>query len=269
MSAIFTRLLLCVLAAGVAPLAMRVVPLAAQQHAGSYTAADIEHGARLYGAQCSACHGADGALVASVDLRRGVFRFGSSDEDLGRTITLGIPGTAMNPQKFTPAELHALIGYIRSMRDFGARAVAVGDPGTGGTLFEQKGCLSCHRVHGRGSLFSVDLSEIGVTRSAEALQRALADTSNVVAPQRRFIRATTSDGRVIGGRRLNEDTFTVQLLDDQGRLVSLVKSELREYTVARTSPRPTAKDKLSAEERAHLTAYLAALKGLKTGPVTR
>jgi len=101
----------------------------------------------------------------------------------------------------------------------------------------------------------------------DCVQRALTDATNLVASQRRFIRAVTSDGRVVNGRRLNEDTFTVQLLDDRGRLVSLVKSELREYTAARTSPRPTDKDKLSAEDRAHLTAYLAALKGVPTGPV--
>jgi putative heme-binding domain-containing protein len=175
----------------------------------------------------------------------------------------------MTPQKFSAAELHALVAYIRSMRDFGARAVAVGDPRTGETIFEQKDCLSCHRVQGRGSLFSVDLSGIGAIRSTEALQRALADGTNVVAPQRRFIRAVTSDGTVVNGRRLNEDTFTVQLRDDRGRLISLVKSELREYSFARTSPRPAGKDTLSAEDRAHLTAYLASLKGAANGPVRR
>jgi hypothetical protein len=79
----------------------------------------------------------------------------------------------------------------------------------------------------------------------------------------------TSDGRVLAGRRVNEDTFTVQLQDDAGRLMSLVKSELREYSVSRTSPRPAGKDTLTAEERAHLTAYLVALNGVPTGPVTR
>lgn len=241
----------------------------ARQHAGSYTAADIEHGARLYGAHCSPCHGADGALVATVDLRRGVFRFGSSDEALARTIARGIPGTAMTPQTFTAAELHAIVAYIRSMRDGGARPVAAGDPGIGQTLFETKGCFSCHRVHGKGSLFSVDLSDIGAIRSADALQRALADGTGVVAPQRRFIRAVTADGRTIAGRRLNEDTFTVQLLDDRGRLISLVKSELRAYSTERTSPRPASKDALTAEERAHLAAYLAGLKGVPSGPVAR
>lgn len=241
---------------------------AAQQHAGSYTAADVENGARLYGVHCSSCHGADGALVASVDLRRGVFRFGSSDEEISRTIARGIPGTAMTPQKFSAAELHALVAYIRSMRDFGARRVAAGDPTRGETLFEQKGCLSCHRVNGRGSLFANDLSDIGSVRSMEALDRVLTEGTDVVSPQRRFIRAATADGRTVSGRRLNEDTFTVQLIDDGGRLVSLVKSELREYTVTKASPRPAGKEKLTADERAHLTAYLATLKGVATGTAT-
>ena len=246
-----------------------VEPWSPQQHAGSYTAADVEAGARLYSAHCFACHGADGALVASVDLRRGVFRLGSSDEEISRTIARGIPGTAMTPQKFTAAELHALVAYIRSMRDFGTRTVAAGDPGKGATLIEEKGCLSCHRIRGKGDLFAVDLTEIGATRSAEALHRALEDATNVVAAPRRFIRAVTADGRTIAGRRLNEDTFTVQLLDDRGELVSLVKSELREYSVSKSSPRPAGKDKLTAEERAHLTAFLSGLKGTQTGTVTR
>ena len=240
------------------------VSLGSQQHAGSYTTADVEAGARLYSAHCFSCHGADGALVPSVDLRRGVFRLGSSDEDISRTIARGIPGTAMTPQKFTPAELHALVAYLRSMRDFGTRAVAAGDPGKGEALIEEKGCLSCHRIRGKGELFAVDLSEIGSTRSAEALQRALEDASGLVAAPRRFIRAVTADGRVIAGRRLNEDTFTVQLLDDRGELVSLVKSELREYSVSKTSPRPAGKDKLTAEDRTHLTAFLSTLKGTQT-----
>jgi putative heme-binding domain-containing protein len=266
MEAAMRALLLIVTVAWVMPL-RGAAP--AGQHAGAYTPADVEHGARLYGAHCSSCHGADGALVSAVDLRRGVFRFGSTDEALARTIAQGIPGTAMTPQKFSAAELHALIAYLRSMRDFGSRPVTAGDPAAGAALVEQKGCLSCHRVNGKGSLFSMDLSEIGALRSADALQRALADGSDVVAPQRRFIRAVTSDGRVINGRRLNEDTFTVQLQDDGGRLVSLVKSDLREYTVSRRSPRPAAKDRLTSEERAHLAAYLATLKGAPMGPVTR
>jgi putative heme-binding domain-containing protein len=234
------------------------------QHAGAYTQADIEAGARLYGAHCSACHGPEGDTVATVDLRRGQFRLGNTDEDLARTITRGIPGTAMPPNSFRPAELSALIAYIRSMREFGARAVTIGDAATGRALFDSKGCGSCHRVFGRGSRFAADLSDIGSIRSGDALQRALLDFSGSVTPQRRFVRAVTTDGRVVSGRRLNEDSFTVQLLDDKDRLVSLTKADLREYKVFRATPVAAGKEKLSVEDRSHLIAYLLQLRGLET-----
>lgn len=239
----------------------------AQQRASGNPQADVESGARLYGAHCSACHGAGGDLVSGVDLRRGQFRRGSSDEDLIRTITGGIPGTAMVPVKFTASELASVIAYLRSMRDFKSRAVALGDPRRGQVLFEGKGgCLACHRVNGKGSRLASDLSDIGAIRSAEALERALLDPGGSVPPQHRFVRAVTSKGMVINGRRLNEDTFTVQLMDDRERLVSLFKSELREYTVFKTSTMPSYKDKLNAEERADLVAYVVSLKDAVKGP---
>jgi putative heme-binding domain-containing protein len=245
-----------------AALAAATGPLAAQQHAGAYTPADVENGARLFGMHCSTCHGVEGDMVPTVNLRKGVFRLGSSDEDLMRTISKGVPGTAMNAHNFNPSDLGALVAYIRSMRDFGSRPVAVGDARIGRLLFEGKGeCLSCHRVNGQGSRFAADLSEVGAIRSAEALQRALMDSSGAVQAGRRFVRAVTADGRVVNGRRLNEDTFTVQLIDDQGRLVSLTKSGLRDYAVSKTSPVLSSKYKLTAEDRAHLIAYLAELKG--------
>ena len=239
---------------------------AAQQHAGSYTQADIERGAVLYGAQCSACHGPEGDTVPNVDLRRGQFKLGSSDEDLARIITRGVPGTAMPANRFTDAELFALIAYIRSMREFGARSVTLGDPLTGSKLFESKRCPACHRVNGKGSRFAVDLSDIGTIRSGEALHRALLDFSNTVAPGRRFVRAVTKDGSVVTGRRLNEDTYTVQLIDDQERLVSFSKEHLREYSTAKISPTSAGKEKLSPEDRSHLVAYLLELKGLDKPP---
>ena len=244
--------------------------LAAQQHAGSYTQADIERGALLYGAQCSACHGPEGDTVPNVDLRLGRFKLGSTDEDLARIITRGVPGTAMQAHRFTEPELFALIAYIRSMREFGARAVTLGDPRSGLQVFEARGCPACHRVNGKGSRFAADLSEIGAIRSGEALHRALLDFSNAVAPGRRFVRAVTTDGRVVAGRRLNEDTYTVQLMDEQDRLVSLSKARLREYTTSKVSARPAGKEKLSPEDRGHLVAYLLELKGLdKPRPANR
>jgi hypothetical protein len=81
-------------------------------------------------------------------------------------------------------------------------------------------------------------------------------------PLNRSVRAVLHDGTVIVGRRLNEDTYTVQLIEHE-RLLSLTKADLREYTVLRTSPMPSYKDRLSAGERDDVVAYLRSLKSAR------
>jgi hypothetical protein len=71
----------------------------------------------------------------------------------------------------------------------------------------------------------------------------------------------TKDGKTINGRRLNEDTYTIQLIDDQERLVSLSKPELREFTILKTSSMPSYKSSMNDQEIADLVAYLGSLKG--------
>jgi len=66
---------------------------------------------------------------------------------------------------------------------------------------------------------------------------------------------------VINGRRLNEDTYTVQLLDEQERLVSLAKADLREFTILSVSPMPSYKNTFTPDELADVVAYLLSLKG--------
>ncbi len=69
------------------------------------------------------------------------------------------------------------------------------------------------------------------------------------------------DGRTIDGRRLNEDTATVQLIDRQEQLVSLEKTDIREYRIGTASEMPSFAGKLSTAEVADLLAYLISLRG--------
>ena len=81
-----------------------------------------------------------------------------------------------------------------------------------------------------------------------------------VRPNNRFIRAVTQNGTTITGRLLNQDTFTVQLLDSKEQLVSLSKSNLREFSFVTNSPMPSYQDKLASQDVADLVSYLASLK---------
>jgi putative heme-binding domain-containing protein len=245
----------------VAGLLIACVP--ASVAAQTYAPADVQYGARLYGQQCTVCHGATGDVVAGVDLRANRFKSAATDGDLRNVISNGVPGTGMPPFKFEPPELTAIIAYLRNMRDFDSKTTLIGDPAQGKLVYEGKGgCGSCHRIDGKGPRVAPDLSDIGAIRTPDALRRAIVEPEMEMRYGNRAVRAVTRDGKVINGRRLNEDTFTVQLIDEQERLVSLTKAELREYGLLRRTAMPSYRDKLSANELADLLAYLLTRKGL-------
>jgi hypothetical protein len=56
----------------------------------------------------------NGDLVPNADLRGGRFRHATSDEDRGRVIAAGIPGTVMPPHKFDNTELTGIVAYVRA-----------------------------------------------------------------------------------------------------------------------------------------------------------
>jgi len=234
------------------------------QDAGRYEQTDIEYGARLYSMHCIACHGDNGDLMPQINLRGGQFPNSPSDRDLGDNIRNGLPDTPMIPTEYTDSEITALVAYVRNIGTVDPNSIDLGDAVRGQALFEGKGdCGSCHRVFGRGPRAAPDLSNIGAIRTAAQLERSLLGVEGGLIPINRPVRLVLNDGTVINGRRLNEDRYSVQLVDSRERLLSFDKDELREFTVLSTSAMPAYGETLTDEERADLLAYLLSLKGLK------
>jgi putative heme-binding domain-containing protein len=230
-------------------------------HDSQYSEADITYGAALYASKCVTCHGAQGDAIGGVNLRSGTFRNAVIDRDLERFIRAGSPA-GMPPFALDNAEMAGIVAYLRNMNVFDTTAVKMGDAARGRAIFDGKGgCTRCHRVGTAGSRVAPNLSDIGAARSAGSLQRSLVDPTSQMMPINRPVRVVTKDGTVINGRRLNEDTYRLQIIDEHERLLSLVKADLREYTIAKTSPMPSYKGTLSDEEIADVLAYLLALKG--------
>jgi putative heme-binding domain-containing protein len=236
-------------------------PLLAQH---AFSENDIEDGGRLYEANCSRCHGAEGNLVAGVDFARGKFLRASTDQDLVRVIRTGIPAAGMPPGNYSDFRAETIVAYLRSMGRAGVNNTALGDPVRGRSLFEGKGgCLNCHRVNGHGSRLGPDLSDIGsLRRVAGQLKRSILEPDAEILPPNRFVRLITKDGATMEGRLLNQDTFSVQLIDSKEQLVSILRSNLREFTFAEKSPMPSYRDKLSSQEIDDILGYLVSLKGL-------
>jgi len=233
-----------------------------QDHSGQYAAADIAAGSRIYHANCANCHGPAGIGVGGIDLHRGRLPRASTDDALATVVSTGIPATGMPQFRFSTDEMRALIAFIRAGLgvETNAPPVRIGNAARGRTFFEGEGrCLTCHRVGAAGGRSGPDLTDIGATRTPASLQRSLLDPTGSMRPINRPVRAVLRDGSMVTGRRLNEDTYTVQLVTADGRLVSLAKGELRDWSVGLTSPMPSYKDPLSAEAIADLLAYLVSL----------
>jgi putative heme-binding domain-containing protein len=230
-------------------------------HDNQYADADIAYGAVVYASRCVSCHGAQGDAIGGVDLRSGRFRNAVIDRDLERFIRSGSPA-GMPPFALDSAEMTGIVAYLRNMNAVDAATATLGDAARGRAVYEGKGgCASCHRVGRTGSHVAPNLSDVGAVRSAASLERSLIDPTSQMMPINRPVRVVTKDGTVINGRRLNEDTYGLHIMDDRERLHSLVKADLREYTIGNTSPMPSFKDTLSKVEIADLVAHLLSLKG--------
>jgi len=107
-----------------------------------------------------------------------------------------------------------------------------------------------------------DLSDIGAIRTASSLQRSLLQPTESLLPINRPVRVVMKDGRTLKGRRLNEDTYSVQIIDAQERLLSLEKTDIKQLVVETTASMPSYQGRLTPDELADLLGYLASLRGL-------
>jgi len=245
-------------------LILHAASLIAFAQAHSYSQGEIEEGIRRYRISCIGCHGGDGASVTGIDLARGKFRRVSSDEEIVDVIVNGIPGTAMPPTQIPPIRAYAIVAFLRSMNSpNGAKSIAAarGDGTRGKDLFAGKGgCAQCHRIRGSGGRSGPDLSEAGLTLRPIEIETAMLDPDADYLLLGKPFRVVATDGRITSGLLLNQDTFSVQILDSKGDLRSYPRNELRESGPAK-SPMPSYRGKLDPQELADLIAYVGAQRG--------
>jgi alcohol dehydrogenase (cytochrome c) len=239
-------------------------------------AAAIDAGRRTYESTCIACHGAAGAGESGRGsaLNAGRFVHGDQDADLFHSIRNGIRGTAMAPfTALTDQQVWQLVAYIRSLNN--APRVSSGDgrngnPANGEALFfGTAACASCHEVNGRGAIVGPDLSAAArlgrpalrqkiVDPNAPGADAAVSRRRDAAAPL--TVIARTADGREIRGVRLNEDTFSLQMVDASGGLHLLDKQTLADVRYDEASIMPADyTQRLSERDIDDLVAYLSTL----------
>ena len=226
---------------------------------------DIAAGGRIFRSHCLGCHGRDGKGGRGPDLTRLDGRYGSTEEEMSNVIADGIPGTEMPSFFFNGRQLWQILAFVESLRSSSPHFQVKGNSAAGAALFRGKGnCLRCHQVNGEGGRLGPDLSQVGARRSPDHLRTSVLDPNRYISPLDRTVHAVTRDGKQISGVRLNEDTYSVQLLDPTGKLISLMKSELKEFRFDTTSSMPPYAGVFSERELEDVVAYLHSLRGKET-----
>jgi cytochrome c oxidase cbb3-type subunit 3 len=225
---------------------------------------------------CALCHGlgAHGG-GRGPDLTRAQKKHAHSDAELFQVISNGIPGTVMpangtNGQGvgMTDEEIWQIITYIRSV-EVKASATPVGNAAHGKELFYgDANCSLCHMVEGKGGRIGPDLSSVGGSRTRDAIIDSVRNPSRRLAwgltestkefPQEyETVTVETAEGKEIKGVALNEDNFSVQIIDSSEQVYLLDKDKLRSFKKSRESLMPIyAPDLLSDKDLNDIVAYL-------------
>jgi putative heme-binding domain-containing protein len=154
-----------------------------------------------------------------------------------------------------------VVAYVRSLSKGRAEEKIPGDPASGERLFrEEADCGTCHRVNGAGGRRGPDLSEIGWLRSPAFLRTSLLKPDDQVEPRWWSARVTLEDGSIVEGTRMDEDSFSVRLLDAEEHLRAFRKDAVKSYERLETSTMPGYDGALDARQLDDLVAYLYSLR---------
>lgn len=135
------------------------------------------------------------------------------------------------------------------------------DPAAGKAFFDGSGqCLSCHRVGVQGSSVGPDLSDVGSRLAPEALRQALLAPPAAVPLQNRLYRVVTRDGKIMEGKLLNQDPYSIQMLDSQSRLVACSRSLIQSAQFVDPPAMPSYRGKLTSVQLDNLVRYLQSLR---------
>ncbi len=253
-------------------LLIALTPLAPLHAAGTETKvklpstrADLVRGEKLFQFHCALCHGPNGVGGRGPMLTRAKLPRAPDDAALLKILEEGIRGTEMpGADSMSDREMRQTAAYVRSLGKLPRQPVP-GDAARGVEIYRGKGnCAGCHSIHGEGGVAGPDLSSIGVSRSAAYLRDSLVNPGAAVPEGYLLVTVVPSGGERVTGVRVNEDSFSIQVRDSDGRSYSFWKKDLAQVDRQRgKSPMPSYQGQLSDTELTDVVAYLASLRETK------
>jgi cytochrome c oxidase cbb3-type subunit III len=232
-------------------------------------------GKQLYDGLCEDCHGLNGIGDEAPAINR---LTDTGDEAVNRIMRQHAPGggplglAGARVRRLTDDETRVIVAYVQELNR-GAPETLTGNAERGRNLYANLDCATCHVVNGQGGVLGPDLTRVGARRAPAYMRKTLTNPGAEL-PRGSFgvlingfseylpVSVVENNGRETRGFRVNEDTFTIQLRDANGKFYSFRKGDVQniEKQTGR-SLMPNYRDKLSNAQLEDLIAYLASLGG--------
>jgi len=229
-------------------------------------------GKRLFDGLCQDCHGVNGTGDEAPALNHAL---GADDAALHKIIRDGVPARGMpRVRRMTEEEADMLVAYVRSLGR-GAQVTVSGNAEKGRAVYAKLDCATCHVIAGAGGVLGPELTKIGQRRAPSYLRQAVLDPGSAKPKGVQGIllngfseylpvSVVSRDGSEVRGIRVNEDSFTIQVRDADGKLHSFRKTDVTNVDKQfGRSLMPSYRDRLNAADTDDLVAYLYSLGGTK------
>ena len=252
--------------------ALAAIASAATSGAFAQSFTQAAPGKQLFDAQCVDCHGVNGTGDEAPAINHPL---SMDDAALHKVIADGTPdGRMPRVRRMTEEEVDQLVAYVRVLGR-GPQTPVTGNADRGRAIYARLDCATCHVIGGQGGVLGPDLTRVGQMRAVNYLKQVVLEPGKVKPKGSTGIllngfseylpvSVVEQNGREVRGIRVNEDSFTIQVRDQTGKLYSFRKTDVQNVDKQfGRSLMPGYKDKLSAAETDDLVAYLASLGARK------
>jgi putative heme-binding domain-containing protein len=223
--------------------------------------ADMEEGKKLYRINCGVCHGMQGNTGRGARLAVRKHRHGNTDAELFRVIQNGVAGTEMPGLYMDEDSIWKILLFVRTLEVDAGEACepTPGSAQAGRQLFEAS-CSSCHTVGPLGGRLGPDLTYVGLNYSREQLRDAILEPSKDVAARYQSVELT-AQGKKIEGVLLNEDGYSLSLMDRDENMRSYYRTEVENVRKTGASLMPAYGGIFNDKQIDDLSAYMCSLTG--------
>jgi len=181
------------------------------------------------------------------------------------------PDTKMPNVGLAKEESQAITAYLSKMmgegltEEWSEYLKEKGDAEAGEKLFfdleGKANCSKCHRVNGSGGKVGPELSWVGSSRTLPFLLESILDPKVVITSGYASVLILTNKGKFISGVKTNEDGSSIDLVNNEGLSLRILKVDIRKFKTQKISIMPgNFKDILNLQETRNLLAFLETLK---------